>query len=238
MRRLIHNIPYALNAPTTVDCATRATSCYSPNGYSIAFWVKGSIRSGSPRLFSEGNSGIATQHLDLQIDSSSAQMGALGVSLINDAGTTLINNVRANKPVFDGQWHFFVLTDTGGLLKIYIDGALQTLNNSLTSLTYTPSTTTLNIQGLLCLARNTLGSVATCAMAEFRTWSVVLTDQEISDLYYNNIVPEKSSLTGEILFTEGTGTQAADTSVTKIPAIFSGNPTWSTDTPMVSRSQA
>lgn len=70
---------------------------------------------------------------------------------------------------------------------------------------------------------------------EFRTFNKALTATEISQMYYNNIVP--SGLTSEYLFNEGTGTTAADSSGYANNGTITGA-TYSTNVPIVPRNEA
>jgi len=68
---------------------------------------------------------------------------------------------------------------------------------------------------------------------EVRLWSKALTAQEISDLYFKNIVP-RSSLAGQWLFDEASGTTANDTSGNGNTGTITGA-TYTTDTRLQAR---
>jgi hypothetical protein len=224
-RIVVHDFGTCLAGTGSSQSATRATSAYSTSGYSIAFWLNGKVVSGTPRIFSEGNSGDNNPRFDWQI-STGADAGRIGINLFNDANSGLLSNIRPSKQVVDGRWHLLVWTDSNGTGNFYVDGVSSAPTAG--TYNYTPSTTTLNRQGILCLARTTVTSIAPGRIDEFRTWSTVLTAQEVSDLYFNNIIPQTTYLTGELLCDEGSGTTLIDTGSAKVNGVISGA-TYSSD---------
>jgi hypothetical protein len=117
------------------------------------------------------------------------------------------------------------------------------------------SSVTLYINGVFCstVTNTTVGSTDNTTNITFgnrtgstkwidgiidepRIWSRALTAQEVSDLYFNDIVP-RDSLVAEYLFNEASGTTALDTSGNGNDGTITGA-TYTTDVPLKVRGTA
>lgn len=124
-----------------------------------------------------------------------------------------------------GEWQFLVGTYDGANSKLYIDGNLVGIAAATGNLRTGLATRMGSISGSPSL----VGFVD-----EVRIWKdVALTQQQISDLYYRGVV-NRTGLAVEILFDEGAGTTAADTSGNSNNATLT-NALFSSDVPMRSR---
>lgn len=114
----------------------------------------------------------------------------------------------------DRRWHFLVVTrDGSNVIRYSLDGAAQQVlfSGAAQSGSWT----------IRRLARSEIGQNFIGDMDETRVWAIALTDSQIANLYYDNIVP----ITGlflEYLLDEGSGTTADDTSSTGNDGVISG----------------
>jgi hypothetical protein len=119
-----------------------------------------------------------------------------------------------------------VFDKTDSNIKLYINGVLRgtqsvtsyenVLSGTLVRFGFQTGTTSLN--GII---------------DEPRIWSRALTAQEVSDLYFNDIVPQ-DGLVAEYLFNEASGTTALDTSGNGNDGTITGA-TYTTDVPIIPR---
>lgn len=123
----------------------------------------------------------------------------------------------------NGVWHHLVVTCTTTVVKYYLDGQLiQSPAMTATSFTQNSNPTIIGGWDGTTAGFNYEGN-----LEEVRYYSSVLTQDEVTKLYNNNIVPK--GCVGEWLLNEGSGTTATDTVGTNNGTISGA--TWSTDVP-------
>jgi hypothetical protein len=128
-----------------------------------------------------------------------------------DSGGTGTSAVKPTKRLNDGTWKFVVVVrNSDSKYDMYV-------NNEKTTGTATLSP---RASTNFLLGRNT-SNILLGITDEVRIWNRELTSQEVSDLYFNNIVP-RDSLVAEYLFNEASGTTALDTSGNGNDATISG----------------
>ena len=99
--------------------------------YSISFWVRADgIGQSDRRIFSEA-SGFSNTPLFNFGTTTNGDGESLKVFIRNDDNTSPLNRVTTT-PVLDNEWHHVVWVDEGGVVKLYVDGALDATDFSYT----------------------------------------------------------------------------------------------------------
>ena len=145
---------------------------------------------------------------------------------VSDTGAGNTKRYDSPSPVTDGAWHLFVITWDNGTLKLYKDGAEITPSKVIDGAMTTLHASTADVMIGSQLSNNNDADKADGFTGPCWLWSDVLSAVEISDLYYNAVVPQ-DNLELEILFGEGSGTSVADTSGNSRNATISA-PDWQT----------
>lgn len=172
----------------------------APNQFTVAMWFR-KTRDNSTE-FLTGNATGDTSKIGFL-------SGKFFIRIIN--GGSSDNSVVEPK---DRNWHFLVITRDGSdVVRLSLDGqAQQTLfSGAAQSGNWT----------VRRLARSETGQQFIGSMDEIRIWAVALSDTQIANLYYRNIVPS-TGLFLEYLLDEGSGTAATDTSSTSNDGVISG----------------
>ena len=176
---------------------------FGTKSYSFSFWGKALYQpdntAGNQQVFMGTGSGV--YYLDFNL-----RGGNNNFHCASSAGDNVIII-----PQIPNSWnHYVITTGQQGDMKnrLYVNGVLVATSTAYAN--YSDFTTPdfslgqVVIQGWPAL----MGLVD-----EARVWKEkILTDAEISDLYYRNIVPQRASLIVEWLLNEGSGSTATDTS--------------------------
>ncbi len=203
---------------------------YGASGYSVEMWVKGSPTNDT-YFYSEANSATNTQYFSLRASVLGVNKGRVSARLVNNAGTVLLNSVNGTIIAFDGNWHHIVWVDDGGSCQLYVDGVLDS-----TDFDYTPvGSFTFNRTSVGALYRTTASAFCKSKFDQVRTWSVALTQEEVTNLYLRNYKPSIPEL--EWLFDEGSGSSATDSSGNGNTGTISGA-TYLSDVPLRRRFKA
>ncbi len=125
--------------------------------------------------------------------------------------------------VDDGAWHHVAMTWNGTTLKIYVDGSED-------------ATATQGIDFVSPAANIFCGATLTSVygagkMTQFLIAPSTLSSVQVAGLAAQTLNPNTLTLSVLILFSEGTGTTAADTSGNGNNGTFFGGVTWSSDVP-------
>lgn len=173
---------------------------YRTTGYSVEFWVKGNPQNDF-RIYSEGSSSTGVPFFNFDPQTT----GKITVATRNDANS--ITSATTTKVVMDGKWHHCVWTDSNGTASFYIDGVPD-----VTNFNYTPSTVTLNQMAVGCLWRTGTGNFYVGKIDIVRTYTVALSQANVTQLYSTGIVPDRTKLFLEWLMDEGSGNTVSDSS--------------------------
>lgn len=172
----------------------------APNQFTVATWFK-KTRDGSAEFLTGNETG------------DTSKIGFFGGNFfirIIDGGSS---DSSISEPT-DRDWHFLVVTrDADDVVRLSLDGAAQQ-----TLFSGSAQTGDWTVRRL---ARSETGQRFIGNMDEFRIWALALSDSQIADMYYRNIVPT-TGLFLEYLLDEGSGTTATDTSSTSNDGTISG----------------
>lgn len=182
--------------------------------FSISLTFKARANTGTRILY---NSSIDTNdRFAININTTSLRIG-----LYNG---TIYTSGRGGREIVPNNWYTItVVAQSGVITASYLNGVAYTPNSGLTPSTY--STNLVRFGRRVDGADNFEGVID-----EPRIWNRALTPQEVSDLYFNDIVPT-DGLVAEYLFDEGSGTTALDTSGNSNNGTITGA-TYTTDTPL------
>lgn len=186
------------------------------NDASMAFWVKrtGLMATGVSRLMTWGNDTFAVT-VGSAAGSGSVPAGIIGSSNGGHSTTGI--------PLPLGIWKHIVVTKTGTLWSLFVDGVLADTN-----------TVTASASGVIRIGTNQAGSEGLVGlMARAFAWTVCLTAAQVSDLYWKGVA-SGTGLVGQWLLSEGAGTTANDSSGSANHGTITGA-TYTADTPMKAR---
>jgi hypothetical protein len=244
-RRLkIRNYPYALRTGTDGYLAVSG-SAWIPNlnssSFSMAFWFKtgtqlqkylcGFVNSGNTSAF-----GIVANH-----DTTGAESGGRLGMFIRDQDNDFLNWATSGVYQFgNNKWQHLVVTGipSTNTWNMYLNAVDLTLSvgspSGVMNSFLAPSA-----PGFLFGARNsngTPGEFSDSIFAEILIYqSVILTQTQVTELYYEGTVPGTPHI--YLKCDEGTGTTVNDSSGSSLHAVYTP-PTgagWVTDTPMKAR---
>lgn len=143
----------------------------------ICMWVKadGTIQQ-DKRIFAEASSTATNPLFNMGTDSATTgRTGKMDIYIRSDAGTAIVNHVKSTGIPLDGNWHHLALTDDNGVVRYFIDGALDAATLSYTRPDITADRLSLGgIQrsgGPVAFFNGTLDDVA--------LWNRILTPAEI-----------------------------------------------------------
>lgn len=158
------------------------TTIYNNNGYSVAMWVRanGTIQS-DVRVYSEASTNSDAPLFTIGTAIPANPSGLAKILIRNDANRTLLDRL-STRPIFDGNWHHIVWTDSNGLGKLYVDGVLDE-----TDFTYTPSVSTLNVSSVGAVVRKAAGNMVTGDIDEIATWRRPISYTEIQEIMASSI---------------------------------------------------
>jgi hypothetical protein len=210
------------------------------SGLSISLWVKSNLRTAMTMVGTRVTS--TNMYLNFKLNSQSGSNNADYVQFqFVDGSAVALNGYAQAQKVNNGEWHHLVATmnPSGSAITLYMDGVALTVtyNNQ-----NAPSSFANFANAVFLGALDNAGVVATPyykgLMDEVTFWNSILSESEVSSLYYNGSVSGKSPVSYH-KFDEGTGTSVAD-SVGANTGTWNGTLTsqWSTDVRMVSRRTA
>lgn len=160
-------------AGSDFNISTSAT-LLSQSAFTISFWVNGAPQ-GDRKVYSERGTQSAW---NIGTGSSGATYGKLRMYLRDDTNTTRLSKTTTND-VYDNRWHHVVITDNNGDVEVYVDGVKDATNFDYTRTAYTP----VNIR---VMSENG-GGQFTGTIDEFATWTKVLTQAEVTQLYRRGV---------------------------------------------------
>lgn len=204
-----------------------AQTAYNLVNFSISFWIRAHPQTVFSTVYGEGSSAANNQIFAIRSDPIIGNR--LLTYFVRDDANTVRTETYSNKPVFDGAVHHVVVTDAGGSVSIYIDGALDK------SFSYTRGTLTLDRTSFGALQRATPVVFTKGVLDELRVFNTVLTAPQVSNLYFRNIVP--SGVILEWLLNAGSGTTATDTSGNSANGTIT-SPSWVSNKFLIARPAA
>jgi autotransporter-associated beta strand protein len=153
----------------------------SPNGYTVAFWVKaaaGASGNSGAFIYGEANTTTTAPFFGLRVDSVASTQKYLNVSYRNDSSVLPVN-ANSTTQVFDGTWHHVAWVDDKlGHGTLYIDGVADA-----TSFNYTPSgTCTLNNTSVGAEVTTTIKYPFTGSVDDLIVWNRPLSASEINQI--------------------------------------------------------
>ncbi len=149
--------------------------------FTVSLWVKGDGPSqGDLRVFSESSVDSNAPLFTLGTSNNSSQ--SLRVYIRSDANTVVLER-NSTTPVFDGEWHHIVWSESNGRVRLYIDGAVDA-----SSFDYSRASA-------ITLNRTTLGAIERAAVSHWFTgqiddaavWNRALTWTEVQQLRTNGV---------------------------------------------------
>jgi len=210
---------------------TALTHLVINNPITISFWLKSNEDGDGPIFANMLNSTDSNFHFGWR-NSSSRIEGAFFT-----AGVPNVYRGRFGSPILSKRkWYQVAIVYDGTSLNegtngvnLYLNGGLQSKVSANYGGAGTDNGMAIGGQTTISTVNNDFKGV----VDEFRTWSRALTAQEVSDLYFNDIVP-RDGLVAEYLFNEATGSIALDTSGNGNDGTITGA-TYTTDVPIIPR---
>lgn len=134
--------------------------------------------------------------------------------------------INGSRFIADNYWHHVVITMSGTVANMYVDGALDGAANQASA----PPDVTINFE----LLREPSGiNELLGSMQDFRRYDKVLNLQEIQDSYFRNIIP--SGLIDRFKFDEGSGMNPANSAGGVLVGTLRNLLMWTTGSFMKSR---
>jgi len=207
---------------------TSGLPIYSASGYSVSGWFRRRPVANDTALYAENNFTSTLSILHIFISSSSSNK--ITIKVRNEAGTIQINDVTSTITFHSNIWHHFVWTDNNGTAKLYINGVLDTTNYN-----YTPAGTyTMTSSGIGVIERSSPLNWFNGSLDEFKLYNAVLTQTDVTNLYYSGLTSKEANLKGHYKFNEGSGTSATDSSGNGNTGTITGA-TYTSDVPIKTR---
>jgi hypothetical protein len=187
-RQLARDFGTALRVLNSTDQISISSVPTSPT-MTYAFWTKlaGPGSSGMPRFFDNSGSGNAAF--------------AVGIALATGDFSFASWTDTGYKPLY-GVWYHVVTVFNNTTTVLYING-IQVFSGANTANTVASGT---------LLIGSKSGEAINGTIDEFRQWNSILTAQQISDLYFNNLVPTGAII--ELLMNEGAGSLGTSGTIT------------------------
>jgi hypothetical protein len=206
-----------------IDGVVTALGNIMENPFTVSAWFR-TTSTAQQTIMSMGRTTNVNPYLILDIGQGTA--GKLRITTRDDTGA----GDSAETTAISGNNGYFghlvgVKNATG--LYLYYKGQLVASDLSVTT-----GTATLNCANIGVLERTTKSGFFNGIIDEPRIWNRALTAQEVSDLYFNNIIP-RNGLVAEYLFNEATGNTALDSSGNGNHGTH--NCTYTTDVPLRAR---
>jgi hypothetical protein len=162
---------------------------YTNPVFTIAMWVKGASGQVAHEVFSEAN---VTNGTPLYMIGTPSTAGGSAADLFirNSANVAVVNHKVSGMTAFDGSWHHLTLTDSNGVVAMYIDGVAQTNNFN-----YTKGALVANDTVIGAILRTTAGSYFVGQVDEVAVWSRALQPAEIQFVMANGAAPVGLAIT-------------------------------------------
>jgi hypothetical protein len=162
---------------------------YGYPGYSVAFWVKGTgLGQSDRRVFCESSTNSLNPIFAFGTHGTGSN-SLLRLYVRNDTNTVILDSYSTS-PVFDGNWHHVVWTDTNGFGRLYIDGVLDGRD-----FVYNRSTLTLNQTALGTIFRNNIvTNYFAGTVDDVAVWNRILTVSEVNQIRTNSVPPPISAI--------------------------------------------
>ncbi len=113
----------------------------SPDGYSVAMWVKG-LPQNDMRVFSEGSADNNSPLLNIGTKNDGAT-GQLDMYIRDDSGGAQVSHRWSVAEPFNGQWNHIAWVEEDGVATVYVNGIADNTDFSYTRSTLTLNTTTI-----------------------------------------------------------------------------------------------
>lgn len=183
----------------------------------LSMWIKNEDLSQlGKKLYAEGNSAATGASLEIGTGSAAGQSKRIKIFARKNDNSIILNTVSTNDVLTNNNWNHLVVTDTNGSLVVYLNN-VQVMTASYSKAAFTPNRCTI---GAIRIT-DTPTAFFKGKIDKVRMWSRVLTNQEMTDLYYSDkVIP--TNLVAEYLFNEGSGTTANDNSVNENTGTISG----------------
>lgn len=169
-----------LDLTHTTNYLATGLPIYTTHGYSVAFWVMGSVQAANHIIFCDNN----FNNGGLLFEFNTSSTAKIRVDLRDDNNVTRLSNVSSVGSFFDGTWHHVAWTDTNGSAKLYLDGNLD----STFSYTASAAQPTGNILSVGALIRSSgVADYFNGSVDEVMAWNRVLSQAEIQNVMSNGI---------------------------------------------------
>lgn len=180
---------------SSIDVNSQITDMSGSAFWTMSAWVKTTEQGAA---FVSKNDGADT------FDTGNSTFYLAGANPPNGVGSypTAVRNaggfLQGNTPVADGDWHLVTFVDNGGVRSIYVDGNLSTLNASGFTTTDVSNTVRIGFNADIYYAGD--GNVNYFGdLDELQFYGSALTQQQVQELYANNLVTTGTSVGGQLL---------------------------------------
>lgn len=159
--------------------------------WTVMFWVNaGYPISGEldRRVYSESSSTDDNPLVNIGTDNDADTDGGdatIDLFIRNNAVTQL-NHVHGQRPAYDGQWRHVALVDSGGTLRLYVDGELD----GATPINYAPGPVARNVTSIGAIVRQagaTVGAYFRGRVDEVAVWERDLSQDEVKAVMASGI---------------------------------------------------
>ena len=191
---------------------TAGLPLYSSNtAYTILAWVKPSNNLGAQinTIYADGSTAGTSPFFCININAASGNHN-IGFFIRDDAAATVMSYNTAIK-LNKNQWNRVAFVDNNGVVRVYINGLLDT-NSSAGLMDYTRTGAfTMNTSTWGAATRNTTTFYLNGSLSNSRLYKSALTLAQ-TELAFNGGEPDAANRVGKYDFQEGAGTTAYDTS--------------------------
>jgi len=165
----------------------------SPNGYTIAMWIKGPPvgpggNANDGYIFTEGSTASTAPIFMLQTRNGSVETDTnkLDVFIRTSGNATLMNHRKSSSVVFDDQWHHIAWVDSQGTAKLYVDGNLD--GTDFNYVYSPPSAFSFSTTAIAALIRTSVASTHFNGLIdEVAIWDRPLSQAEVQEVINNGI---------------------------------------------------
>lgn len=158
--------------------------------WTVMFWVKATYPVAGEldrRVYAESSSINNDPLVNIGTDNDAdTDGGDATVDLFVRNSGTQLNHVHGARPVYDGQWRHVALVDSGGSLRLYVDGELD----SATPIAYTPGPVRRDVTSIGAIVRGAGANLAAYfrgAVDEVAVWERDLSQDEIKGVMTSGI---------------------------------------------------
>lgn len=206
-----------------VNLGNISTANFASNDFSVSIWFKTSISSGVKYLIGKRNACFHESFWNISVDANSG--GVLTAEIDNNnVNYNVVNSIGA---VNNGQWHHAVITRSGTVMTVHVDGIFSN-SGSTAGITNVSNASNLNFGTGPCSGGFFFGSID-----EVRIYNRALNSDEVSRLYRLQKPKVASGVNNVGLFAywpfeEGAGTRTEDASFSSNTATLVNGATWTT----------